>query len=728
MEEPTPILSLEEPEAGIAILWMDDPTEPINTLNRALVDEFESVLSEIEGKSGLEVLVFTSAKPDSFVAGANLDMLKEIASAADAQALSEIAQRMHKRIEALRCATVAAIHGACLGGGLELALAFDARVATADSGTRLGLPEVQLGLLPGGGGTQRLPHLIGVERALDLLLTGRQVSAAHARRLGLVDEVVAKEILIEAAIKRGRRLRTELPSVGRQKILNRVRKYASIGAIRELALGGNSWGRRVLFDQAAKRAEKRTRGNYPAPPKMLRAVRTGLEQGRAAGMAAEAQAFGELVVSPESRQLINLFFATTQLKKDRGIEDAVVDERDIGKVCVLGAGLMGAGIAYVTIAKAAVPVRLKDKDDQGITGGLAHVRKLLDARVRKRAMTSLQRAQTLALLTGTPEYSGVSNADLVIEAVFEDLELKHQMVRDMEALTGAETIFATNTSALPISDIAAVSSRPETVVGMHYFSPVEKMPLLEIIVTEKTAPWVTATCVEFGKRQGKTVIVVNDGPGFYTTRILGAYMNEAVTLLTEGVSVQRIDDALMDWGFPVGPMTLLDEVGIDVGHKVGETLYKAFGERMAPVAEMTRLLDDGRLGRKNERGIYLYDRNRKKAPKRVDETIYSVLGIDAGNAMSSREIAERCALRMINEAAYCLTEKVLRGPRDGDVGAVFGLGFPPFRGGPFRYIDTVGAGYVTERLEALGKLHGESFAPAPILLNAAESGVDLYTL
>ncbi len=621
MDEVGPTLSLEEPEAGIAILWMDDPAERVNTLKRELIDELQTMLTKIERHPNLEVLVFASAKPDSFVAGANLDMLKAVTSAADAQALAEIAQDVHDRIEALRCATVAAIHGACLGGGLELALAFDARVASSDASTRLGLPEVQLGLLPAGGGTQRLPEVVGVERALDLILTGRQVAAAHARRLGLVDEIVAQEVLIKAAIKRGRALRAASPAGGWKGLARAAGAYASWGALRELALGRNPLGRRVLFDQAAKRVAQRTRGNYPAPPKILQAVCIGLEQGRLAGLAAEARAFGELVVSPESRQLVNLFFATTELKKDRGTDDAGVDARDIAKVCVLGAGLMGAGIAQVTITKAGIPVRLKDRDDAGIAAGLAHVHKLLDARVKKRAMSPLQRAQALALLTGTTRYSGIANADLVIEAVFEDLELKHQMVRDIEALTGAETIFATNTSALPISKIAQASSRPETVIGMHYFSPVEKMPLLEIIVTQQTAPWVIATCAEFGKRQGKTVIVVHDGPGFYTTRILGAYMNEAIRLLVEGVRVERIDDALVDWGFPVGPMTLLDEVGVDVGQKVGETLHRAFGERMAPVPEMSRLLDDGRLGKKNKRGIYRYDEHKKKTTKQVDETI-----------------------------------------------------------------------------------------------------------
>ncbi len=725
MDEAAPVLILEKPESGVAIIWMDDPTEPVNTLKRELVDEFASVLGDVERNDDLEVVVFASGKPDNFVAGANLDMLRGATGAADAQALSEIAQILHERIAALRCATVAAIHGACLGGGLELAMAFDARVASADTATRLGLPEVQLGLLPGGGGTQRLPRVIGIERALDLLLTGRQVSAERARRLGLVDEVVAKEILIEAAIRRGRERRTRAPASGWRTVWAPA-SGTRLQAARNFALGGNPLGRRLLFDQVEKRTRQRTRGNYPAPTKIIHAVRTGLEQGHAAGLAAEAKGFGELVVTPESRQLINLFYASTELKKDRGIDDATADEREIGKVAVLGAGLMGAGIAYATIAKAHLPVRLKDKDAAGVAGGLAQVRSLLDGRVRKRAITPLQRDQHLARLTGTTDYSGVGNADLVIEAVFEDLELKRQMVHDIEELGDREVIFATNTSALPISDIAAGGARPELVIGMHYFSPVEKMPLLEIVITDKTAAWVTATCVDIGKRQGKTVIVVNDGPGFYTTRILGAYMNEAARLLTEGARVETLDEALMNWGFPVGPMALLDEVGIDVGQKVGETLHQAFGDRMAPVQGMERLLADDRLGRKNKRGIYRYDDTRKSGGKRVDETVYTVLGIESQNPISSHDIAERCALRMINEAVYCLQEGVLRSARDGDIGAVFGLGFPPFRGGPFRYIDAVGNSYVVDRLLTLQRLHGETFAPAPMLCEMAEAGKTFY--
>ena len=331
-------------------------------------------------------------------------------------------------------------------------------------------------------------------------------------------------------------------------------------------------------------------------------------------------------------------------------------------------------------------------------------------------MTPLQRAQTIARISGTTDYSGMANCDVIIEAVFEDLALKQQMVRDIEALRQEFPIFASNTSAIPITDIAAEAKSPEKIVGMHYFSPVEKMPLLEIVVTPKTAPWVTATCSDLGKQQGKTVIVVNDGPGFYTTRILAPYMAEAGHLLMEGVSVQRIDESLRNIGFPLGPLALLDEVGIDVAHKVGETLHRAFGDRMQPVDSINRLVEDQRLGRKNKKGIYVYSgRKSKNQAKEVDQSVYTLLGIEPSSMLSEQTIAERCILQMVNEAAHCLGEGILRAPRDGDIGAVFGLGFPPFLGGPFRYLDSSGCAKIIDKLEKLSDQYGARFQPAPAI-------------
>jgi 3-hydroxyacyl-CoA dehydrogenase/enoyl-CoA hydratase/3-hydroxybutyryl-CoA epimerase len=397
---------------------------------------------------------------------------------------------------------------------------------------------------------------------------------------------------------------------------------------------------------------------------------------------------------------------------------------------MLGAGLMGAGIAYVTAAQARIGVRLEDKDDAGVGRGLAYARSIVEERVKRRSLTRLEADEILARITGGTDKVALRNAEVVIEAVFEDLALKHRMVKDVEGIGSGEVIFASNTSSIPITKIAAASAHPETVIGMHYFSPVHKMPLLEVIVTEQTAPWVTATCVDLGKKQGKTVIVVRDGAGFYTSRILAPYLNEAAHLVAEGVPVERIDEALVAWGFPVGPITLLDEVGIDVGEKVGHIMEEAFGERMQAPPGMDKLVADQRHGRKNKRGFYLYEDGgenaKKKSKKQVDESVYRVLGVTPANEMSRERIAERCALQMINEAALCFGEGILRSARDGDIGAIFGLGFPPFRGGPFRYVDATGPKEIVQRLDALRGMHGRRFTPAPVLADMAKSGAEFY--
>ena len=711
------ILSLEHREDGVAMLWMDDPGGPVNTLKRSLIDEFEEKLADIEVDREIRVLVFASGKPDSFVAGADLEMLLQIRDAQEGKALSEASQRVQRRIAALKPTTVAAIHGACLGGGLELALAFDGRVASDHDKTRLGLPEVQLGLLPGGGGTHRLPVLVGIERALDLLLTGRQVNAACARRIGLVDDCVPRDILVEAAARLGREIagRRSGPAPWATPLL-------SLRALRNWALGGNPVGRSVVLDQARKRTLAKTRGNYPAPEKILNVVETALESGAERGESAEATAFGKLVVTPQARQLIRLFFGTNRLKKETGVGDAVVHPDVVTKVGVLGAGLMGAGIAYASLARAGKAVRLKDINDKNVARGLKHIRDDLDGRVKRRSITPLERDRMLGGLTATLDYSGFGNCQVVVEAVFEDLDLKQKMVEVVERHTADRTIFATNTSALPIAQVAARSRRPGNIIGMHYFSPVEKMPLLEVVVSEKTAPWVTASCVALGKQQGKTVIVVHDGPGFYTSRILGPYINEATYLLVEGAPIDLIDQALLDFGYPVGPMALLDEVGIDVGQKVSHTLSSAFGERMIPSPCMDKLVADNRLGRKNGRGLYLYTGRKKTGRRPGDDAVYSLLGISPNRQFDSGTITDRCSLQMVNEAVHCLGEGIIESPADGDVGAVLGLGFPPFRGGPFRYVDSVGAGHVVERLNSLADRMGARFRPAPLLVEHAGSG------
>jgi len=390
-------------------------------------------------------------------------------------------------------------------------------------------------------------------------------------------------------------------------------------------------------------------------------------------------------------------------------------------VGMVGAGLMGAGIAAVT-ADAGIPVRLRDKDDAALGRGLRQIAGIFDERVKRRRLTQAEREEKMALVTATTDWSGFKTCDVVVEAVFEDLKLKRETLSTAEREAPA-ALFASNTSSLPIGRIAEPAARPGDVVGMHFFSPVDKMPLLEVVRAFRTSPQAVATAVALGKRIGKTVIVVNDGVGFYTSRILAPYMNEASWLLIEGAAVEDIDGALVDFGFPVGPMQLLDEVGIDVGSKVAHIMLEAFGERMKPPEGFDRVVEGGRLGRKSKKGFYLYGDGKEKGRKEVDRSVYDLLpGGQKRTSPPREEIAERCVLQMVNEAAHCLGEKILRSARDGDVGAVFGLGWPAFRGGPFRYADSLGAARLVERLASYQERFGPRFTPAPLLAQLARSG------
>ncbi len=394
---------------------------------------------------------------------------------------------------------------------------------------------------------------------------------------------------------------------------------------------------------------------------------------------------------------------------------------------VLGGGLMGGGIASVTTTKAKIPARVKDISEQGLSNALSYAYKLLDKGVKRRHMTPAVRDNLMSLMTTTTEYKGIKDADIVVEAVFEDLNLKHQMVKDVERECGENTIFASNTSSLPIAQIAQAASRPENVIGLHYFSPVEKMPLVEVIAHKKTSAETIATTVAFARKQGKTPIVVQDGAGFYVNRILALYMNEAAQLLLEGRAVEALDKALVKFGFPVGPMTLLDEVGIDVGAKISPILEGELGARFLAPAAFDKLLADERKGRKNNKGFYLYGSKSKKKAKQVDSSVYGVLGLrtpENSNEHSSElaEMSQRCVVQMLNEAVRCLEEGIIASPRDGDIGAIFGIGFPPFLGGPFHYIDTLGADALVSKLEAYQAEFGDRFTPCDQLRQMAKDG------
>jgi len=683
----------------VGIITIDVPGEKMNTLKAEFAAQITDIIAEARRDPQLAGLVLISGKPDNFIAGADISMIDRCQSAQEAESLAKQGQEVMAAIDALPFPVVAAIHGACLGGGLELALACDARICSLDEKTRLGLPEVQLGLLPGSGGTQRLPRLIGVQQALPLILTGKTLRAKQARKLGVVDDAVPQAILLETAIAR----------VKKGKVSGRTLP------LRDRLLHGPV-GRQALFALATRQTAAKTQGNYPAANRIIEVVRTGLEQGSRAGHDAEARAFGELAMTPESVALRGIFFATTAMKKERGGE---AEPATIKSVAILGGGLMGGGIASVTAINAGLPVRIKDISLEGVNHALKSSWELLSKKVRRRQLTPAQRRQQMARITGGTDYQGFSQRDVVIEAVFEDLALKQQMVSEVEAHCQPHTLFASNTSSLPIEEIAAKAQRPENVIGLHYFSPVDKMPLVEVIPHMNTSTATVVTTVALARSQGKTPIVVADKPGFYVNRILTPYINEAMRCLLEGEPIDHIDRALVKFGFPVGPIQLLDEVGIDVGSKISPILHKAYGERFAAPAAFDAVLKDGRKGRKNSKGFYRYDQPRWQR-KKPDASLYTLLRITPQARQSEAQIAERCVMMMLNEAARCLDEQVIRCARDGDIGAVFGIGFPPFLGGPFHYIDKLGAADVVNRLTRLTQQHGERFAPCEALIEAAK--------
>lgn len=700
--------TLEKRDDGVAVLTMDVPGETMNTLKQAFGDEITAMLDEIEQDSSIKGVVLQSGKEGSFVAGADISMLAACTTAEDAEALSKGGQDVFNRIETMAKTFVAAIHGPALGGGLELALACHYRVCTDADITQLGLPEVQLGLLPGSGGTQRLPRLIGIQQAMKMMLTGSPARAKQAKKYGIVDDMVPQSILFDVAVEMAKKAKPER-SKPKLSMVNRM-------------LEETAFGRNTLFKQARKQTVAKTKGNYPAPECIIDCIETGMSDGMRDGLRVEARHFGDLVMSPESKQLRGIFFATTDMKKEQGVDG--VEPTKVKKVGVLGGGLMGGGIAYVTATKAKVPARIKDIRSEGIANAIRYSYDILNKRVKRKIMLKSKMQQQLALLTGATDYSGFGSADMVIEAVFEDLGLKQQMVADVEANCKETTIFASNTSSIPITQIAEKAARPENVIGLHYFSPVDKMPLAEVIAHEKTSDKTISTTVEFAKRQGKTPVVVKDGAGFYVNRILAPYMNEAACVLLAGEPIDHIDKSLVKFGFPVGPVKLLDEVGIDVGTKIIPFLVEQFGDRFVAPGAFDKVLEDDRKGKKNGRGFYSYEG--KKPGKDVDESLYDLLGISPQKSMSGDTIAERTVFMMLNEAARCLDEGVIRNARDGDIGAIFGIGFPPFLGGPFNYMDTLGLEHVVNRLTHYSETVDAKFAPADILVKMAEGGETFY--
>ncbi|MBL7776896.1 MAG: enoyl-CoA hydratase/isomerase family protein [Chitinophagales bacterium] len=700
------IATIEKRSNGVAIVWLDQPNEKINKVSLDFVNEIDQLFQGLENDSSIKAAVIASKKKD-WIAGADIDMFGKVKQKGDFIQFTRNGHESLYRLERSKKPVVAAINGACLGAGTEIALACHGRIVSDDKSTHLALPEVMLGLLPGGGGTQRLPRLIGIQKALDMMLTGKKIYAGKAKKMGLADKITTKESLLNAAIEFALQLaKSPIKREDKRELVEKI-------------LESNSFTRGIVYKKAKEMVLKQTLGNYPAPLRILECVEIGMEQGMKAGLDAEAEKFEELILTDVSRQLIRIFFNMTEKKKNPYPADKI---KSTDTIAMVGAGFMGAGIAQVS-AVDGIKVLLKDIKEETIATAKQTIYKDFEKKLKRKNITAPEVDEILNRVESKLDYSGFDKVDVIVEAVFEEIKLKQRILADCEAASRPDTIFASNTSALQISHVAEKAARPENVIGMHYFSPVPKMPLLEIIKTPKTADWVVATCFELGIRQGKTVIVVNDGPGFYTTRILAPYMNECFLLLEEGCEAALIDKAMKQWGFPVGPVTLQDEVGIDVGAHVmkgelAEMAKQREGHRSNDA--VIKMFADGYHGKKNKRGFYKYDEKGKK--QGINEEVYKYFGNPTRKQFTVETIQNRMGMMFLNECLYCLQENIIENPTDGDVGAIFGLGFPPFTGGPFRYLDTKGADKVLALMEDLSAKYGARFKPAQILRDYTKEG------
>ncbi len=635
---------------GCALVCFDRPKSAANIFDLAALSELNSILEDLESSTTIQSVIFSSSKPGIFIAGADISTLAS-AKGDELDTFIKMGQSLFDRIAALPMPTAAAIHGACVGGGMEMALACDIRVASDAKATKLGLPETLLGIVPAWGGSTRMPRLIGVPKALSLILAGKLVAAKYAKKIGLVDAVTPRERLEERCLQ----LMASPPT--------RKRFYLE-----------NSWPARVIAKSKARKATRaKTRGNYPALEYAIDLVCAAPGRSVEASLAGERSAVGALAELPVTKQLIRLFFLSEAAKKKR--IDGVKGIKPIEYTNVIGAGVMGAGIAHWTSSRG-MSVLLKDIDDTAVARGMRTVKSRFDEAVGRRLITPVEAKRAYQLVAPTAEDVPMNHIDLVIEAAVENMDIKKRIFSDLASRTREDTVLATNTSALSITELAESIKHPQRVVGIHFFNPVHRMKLVEVIYTDKTSDEVKQACLKFVQKLGKTPVLVKDSPGFLVNRILMPYLLETGHLLERGIAPRDIDEAMLDFGMPVGPVRLLDDIGLDVALHVAETMVDAFPHRMKVPQLLEKMVEAGCLGRKSGGGIYKGDNMNAELNSHIQPE---------GLTMSRSDIADRLSTLMVSESYRCLDERIVESPDDIDLAMILGTGWAPFRGGPMAY-------------------------------------------
>jgi len=715
-----PEVVVEREEGGVAVLFFDSPGKKVNTLSSKSMAELESQLRVLSQDDTVQALVLASRKPGCFVAGAEIGEIRDIVDPGRGAEMAAKGQAVFSLLEDLPFPTVAAIHGVCLGGGAELALACKLRVAGEGDSFKMGFPEVNLGILPAFGGTYRLPRLIGLVQSLDLLLGGKTVDARKALRMGFVDRVAPERGLLAAALEVARKAARD------PKKIPRLPRFRARGMQR--FLDGTAIGRSLVLSTARKKVLSKTHGHYPAPLAILDVLPRLLRLPREKGMALEAETLGRLVVTDVSKSLIGIFFLNEEAKKV-GAKGA---SSHLSRVGVIGAGVMGAGIASLFVRRG-LTVRLVDVAAEAMGRGLAAIRSEIEARVKRRSMKRFEAEAALARTAPSTRLSDMACAPFVVEAAVESLEIKRKLVKDLGSFRKEPLIFATNTSSIPLSEIAEGAPSHVTVVGMHFFNPVERMPLVEVMEAgatriEGNEPGEAAQIVlDLARRMGKVPILVADRPGFLVNRILSPYLSEAVRLVCEGASIENVDRLMTDFGMPMGPLRLLDEVGLDVARHVSSVLDKGAQNPFKRLIEA--LVEKKRTGKKSGRGFYVHGKGKKKPEPDAElrALVASLFGLaDGTTGPDDDEITSRLLLSLVNEAARCLEEGIVRTPGELDLAMILGTGFPPFRGGLLRHADTVGLRSVADGLRALEARYGERFRPCPFLGTLASDGKTFF--